>query len=221
MILETDLGEKLANLNVHAIANGKDASLLAEMLEPLTNAIAAYYSLTGVERAIRGCILALTHGQIRAGIEYEDGPGKEQEVKNAPLGYFDVTELFNVGLDILNTSESQYTNSIKLVQTMDLDGVTVLEEYYESPLVDAWITEFNNEIAEETGLISKLGVIAKYANGANLADPLKFLTEPSKMTKVPDLGEICKDIYWNRKYLTVIDALGLGIYVPTICRAGR
>ena len=221
MILETDLAARLADMNIHAIGNGKNAVMLAEMLSPLQDAIEAYYKLSGVDRAVRGCILALTHSQIRAGIEYEDGSGAGAANENGPLGYSDITELFNIGLDILNTSDSQYTNSIELVQVMDLDGVTVLSEHYESQLVDGWIAEFQAEVAEETGLISKLIAVAEYANGASLIDPLKFLTEPSKMTRVPDLGNICKDIYWNRKYLEVIEGWNLGIYVPTVCRVGR
>lgn len=221
MILQTELATKLVNMNVYAIGNGKDSAMLAELISPLQAAIEAYYKLTGVDKGVRACILALTHSQIRSGIEYEDGSTAELVTKNSPLGYTDITELFNVGLDILNTSDSQYTNSIKLVQVMDLDGVTVLSEHYESQLVDAWITEFQGELAEETGLISKLTAVAEHANGANLMDPLKFLTEPSKMTKVPNLGDICKDIYWNRKYLDLIEAWNLEIYVPTACRVGR
>ena len=218
MILQNELATKLANMNTYAASHGKDTSMLAELNAPLIAAIDAYYKLDGVETGVKACILALTHSQIRTGIVYEDGFEVDVDSSKAPLGYGDVTELFCTGSDILNTSDSQYTNSIKLVQVMDVDGVTVLTEHYESPLVDAWVAEFTTESNPISGLPGRLNAIAEFANGSGLMDPIKLIVEPSKMVSVPDLKEIAKDIYWNRKYLDVIEAWNLGIYIPKACQ---
>lgn len=221
MILKHDLLNKITQLQNKAVSQGKNKSMMADLLSPLDAAIYAYYTLTGVDKAIRNCILAITHSQIRCGIEYEDGTKPNQITTNAPLGYNDITELFNVGSDIMTTTDTRFINSIKLVQEFDVDGVTVLNEKYESPLVDAWTVEFVGEVAGEGGLLSKLATVAAHASGAGLIDPLKFMMEPSRMTSVPNLTDISKDIYWNRKYLDLIDAWELDIYVPTNCRVGR
>lgn len=217
MVLQVDLLTKLAQLNAQAELSNKDKSMLAELIAPLTAAIDAYYNLAGVESGVRNCILALTHGQIRAGIEYEDGSKAALDTSNAPIGYSDITDLFNIGNDILDTKDAVYINSIELVQVMGDDGVTVVTEHYESDLVDAWIAKFAAELAEETGLLSKLRTVAAFANSA-MVDPVKFLTEPAKMTVLPDLTVICKDIYFNRKYLELINGWDLGIYIPSVCR---
>lgn len=221
MILRRDLLNKITQLQNNAVSQGKNKSMMADLLSPLDAAIYTYYTLTGVDKAVRNCILALTHSQIRCGIEYEDGTTANQITGNAPLGYNDITELFNVGSDIMATTDTRFINSIKLVQEFDVDGVTVLSEHYESPLVDAWTVEFSGEVAEEVGLISKLTAVAAHASGAGLIDPLKFMMEPSKMRSIPNLSDISKDIYWNRKYLDLIDAWEFDIYVPSACRVGR
>lgn len=221
MILQKELTDRLSQLKNYAVTQGKNSAMVSTLVAPLEAAITSYYRMTGIEDEVVSCILSLTHSLLVSGMEYEDGSKSELDTSDAPAGYFDITELFNVGNDLLNTKVGDFNASIKLTQVMAEDGVTVASEHYESKLVDAWVAEFTAELDPETGLLSKISAISFYASSGKLSDPIKSVMEPSRIKSVPDKVEVAKEIYWNRKYQDLINLWNLGVYIPTFCRNRR
>lgn len=220
MLTQKDFTEKINGFKDHAIASGLDPHLLSDMLAPLNTAINKYFS-ENITNAVSVCITALTHAQIRTGIVYVDGSTVGSDAGNEPTGYKDIRELFNVGAEILDTSNETFTNSIVEVTpevTPALEnGDTTVTMYYESSLVTSWLTEFS--VAGDYLLVD-LNKVAEYANSVGLGNLVKSVLEPSEIASVPSLVDIAKSIYYDHHYLELIKTWNLDIYVPSSCKEG-
>lgn len=213
MFTKKNFTEKLSSLESHATASGKDAQLLSDLLSPLKVAINNYYGVD-IAPSVSICIAALTHAQVRTGITYVDGSTVASDVGNEPTGYNDIRELFNVGIEMLDTSNEVFTSSIVEV-TPTLENGTTGTMYYESSLVTSWISQFS---VAGTYLLEDLSKISTYANGVGLGYLVKNILEPSEIATIPSLVDIARNIYFNRNYLELITVWELDIYIPSNCR---
>ena len=215
MLTQKDFSEKIKSFKAHAIASGLDANLLNDLIAPLESAINQYFSVD-INNAVSVCITALTHAKIRTGIVYADGSTVDTDGSNKPTGYDDIRELFNVGAEILNTSNEAFTASVVEVTPMLEDGTTGTM-YYESSLVKGWLSEFT---VAGGYLLADLNAVTGYANSVGLGNLVKSVLEPSEVISVPSLVDIAKDIYFNHNYLELIKDWELDIYVPSSCGEG-
>ena len=215
MLTQKDFTEKINGFKDHTVKSGLDPYLLSDLLAPLNTAITKYFS-EDITNAVSVCITALTHAQIRTGIVYVDGSTVGSNAGNEPTGYEDIRELFNVGAEILETSNEVFTNSIVEVTPALEDGTTGTM-YYESSLVSAWLSQFS---VAGTYLLADLSKIAEHANSVGLGNLVKSVLEPSEIASVPSLVDIAKEIYFKRHYLELIKSWNLDIYVPSACEEG-
>lgn len=215
MLTQKDFTEKINGFKDHAVKSGLDPYLLSDLLAPLNTAINKYFS-EDITNAVSVCITALTHAQIRTGIVYVDGSTVGSNAGNEPTGYEDIRELFNVGAEILETSNETFTASVVEV-TPTLEDGTTGTMYYESSLVSAWLSQFS---VAGTYLLADLSKIAEHANSVGLGNLVKSVLEPSEIASVPSLVDIAKEIYFKRHYLELIKSWNLDIYVPSACEEG-
>ena len=215
MLTQKEFTEKINGFKEHAIKSGLEPSLLNDLLAPLNRAINQYFSVD-INNAVAVCITALTHAKIRTGIIYTDGSSVNIDGSNKPTGYDDIRELFNVGAEILNTSNEAFTASVVEVTPMLEDGTTGTM-YYESSLVNRWLSEFT---VAGGYLLADLNAVTGHANSVGLGNLVKSVLEPSEIASVPSLVDIAKDIYFKHHYLELIKTWNLDIYVPSSCGEG-
>ena len=213
MLTQKEFTEKINGFKEHATNSGLDPHLLSDLLAPLNSAINQYFSVD-INNAVSVCITALTHAKIRTGIVYIDGSTVNADGDNKPTGYDDIRELFNVGAEILNTSNEAFTASVVEV-TPTLEDGTTAPMYYESSLVASWLSEFT---VAGGYLLADLSTVAEYANSVGLGNLVKSVLEPSEIVSVPSLVDIAKSIYFEHNYLELIKTWKLDIYVPSSCK---
>ncbi len=197
---------KVNSLITYAVSKGYNRSLLNSLMGPLLTQVNSFYNLD-LSGMIETCIKALTHAQIRTGIIYKDGYTIDHTTTGAPAGYSDITDLFDFDNGLMNTTNADFTASIRT--TTD---ATTGAQSYTSQLVTSWLSDFT---AAVQSVPSRLKAVAAYANTVGLGDTLKNLLEPSDVESVPKLIDIAAEIYHERKYLTLIRTLDLPIYIPS------
>ena len=205
-----DIIEKVNSLIQYAVSQGYNNSLLNSLMSPLLTSVNSFYNLD-LSGMVATCIKALTHAQIRTGIIYKGDYTVPYSLAGAPSGYSDITVLFGFETGLMDTSGAVFAASI----TTTTDATTGVQSYG-SQLVTSWISAFTGAVLS---VPESLKSIAAFGNSLGLGDTLKFLLEPVDVKSVPKLDDIASNIYINRKYLALIDTLGLTVYVPSKIRS--
>ena len=201
---------KIDELVAYAKSQGKDADKMSNLMTPLVAAVILYYD-EDITPSVTKAIEAITHGSIRTGIIYTDGSSAPAG-STPPAGWSDVRSIFNnVDKSLMSTTKEAFNASIHEV-TPPADGESAAEPYYESNLVNTWISEYS---AAGTSVINSLAAIAQYGNSVGLGNSIQNLLEPKEVKTVPSLVDIAKDIYLDKGYKELIQTRGLDIYVPT------
>lgn len=201
---------KIDELVAYAKSHGKDADKMSNLMTPLVAAVILYYDkdiTPSVTKAIEG----ITHGLIRTGIIYTDGSSASGGTP--PAGWSDVRSIFNdVDKSLMSTSNEDFNASINEVTPPVADGESAAEPYYESSLVNTWISEYS---AAGTSVINSLAAITQYGNSVGLGNSIQNLLEPKEVKTVPSLLDIAKDIYLDKGYKELIQTRGLDVYIPS------
>ena len=200
----------IKRLVYYAITQGRDKSRLNALINPLIEAVNAYYSVD-ITANIAQSIEAITHALVRTGIVYADG-SSDAGSGAEPAGYNDVRVFFvEANRRLLSTTEEAFNSSINEVTPESSEGNDVAEPYYVSSLVDSLTAEYT---ANVTGVTEYLEAIAAYGNSAGLGNALQKLLEPKEVKTVPSMADIAKDIYIDRGYKELIEFQGIDIYIP-------
>ena len=202
---------KIDELVAYAKSQGKDADKMSNLMTPLVAAVILYYD-EDITPSVTKAIEAITHGLIRTGIIYTDGSSASGG-GTPPAGWSDVRSIFiDVDKSLMSTTKEAFNASIHEVTPPAADGESTAEPYYESNLVNTWISEYS---AAGTSVINSLAAIAQYGNSVGLGNSIQNLLEPKEVKTVPSLVDIAKDIYLDKGYKELIQTRGIDIYVPT------
>lgn len=205
MYTKTQILNKVDFLISGAENSGFNRSKLVAMFQPLRNAIKNFYMID-FATYIEGNLETLTHGLIRLNTKYKNY--QVQQWGNVPKGFNDLTELFVVGSDMMNTELSSFTSSITEAVLPSDEGDV---EIYQSSMVDTWV---NDWLSAYITVPANLELVGNVSGEIGLVSGLELLFDPPEIESIPSMADISKDIYINRKYKEVIECLGLSVYIP-------
>ena len=204
---KTQIQNRLTLLINNAENEGFDRDKLEVLVQPLENAIDNFYNIN-FDYYITNNIEMMTHALIRVGIKY-----KNYQVAtggNRPKGFDDLTELFNVGSEIVTVDVQTFIDSIEETSLpSDAEGGST--ELYQSEFVDRWVNEF---LSASMTVPANLQLIGDYAGDFGLVNSIKILYDAPIIESVPNFSDIAKQVYIDRKYKEVIEKLKLSVYVP-------
>ncbi len=206
------VNNKVNTLQEFCMQNGKNITMLVDLLAPLQNAIKNYYEIDIFDN-LNGVIEAEFHDFLQRNIKFvDDIPGNFST--NFPDGYTKISDLFSPETALMAVAENTFCDSIRET-TVTNQATQISTTIYKSALVDAYVADFTQGAATLPG---KLTALDEWCRGQTTANKMLNLLEERKVLSAPTKNEIVEELYIKRGFLELIRTLGLRNYIPKAYR---